>query len=78
MKPSFKYLIPLFLILFLPSGWFDFTLEYRGLGEGCFLRSSSAPNSYYASIWMLESQSAGIERADLHPDDAIPLRCLKN
>lgn len=62
----------------LPSGWFDFTLEYRGLGEGCFLRSSSAPNSSYASIWMLESHSSAIKRGDLHPDDAIPLRCLKD
>ena len=62
----------------LPSGWFDFTLEYRGLGEGCFLRSSSAPNPSYASIWMLESQSPGIKRGDLHPDDAIPLRCIKD
>ena len=62
----------------LPSGWFDFTLEYRGLGEGCFLRSSSAPNPSYASIWMLESQSPAIKKGDLHPDDAIPLRCIKD
>jgi len=62
----------------LPSGWFDFTLEYRGLGEGCFLRSSSAPNPSYASIWVLESQSAGVDRGDLHPDDAIPLRCIRD
>ena len=62
----------------LPCGWFDFTLEYRGLGQGCFLRSSSAPNASYASVWMLESNSAGIERGDLHPDDAIPLRCLQD
>jgi uncharacterized protein (TIGR02145 family) len=62
----------------LPSGWFDFTLEYRGLGMGCFLRSSSAPNPSYASIWMLESNSAGIDRGDLHPDDAVPLRCTKD
>lgn len=62
----------------LPSGWFDFTLEYRGLGQGCFLRTSSAPNPSYALIWMLESNSAGIEKGDLHPDDAIPLRCLKD
>jgi len=62
----------------LPSGWFDFTMEYRGLGEGCFLRSSSAPDPSYASIWMLESASAGIDQGDLHPDDAIPLRCIKD
>lgn len=62
----------------LPSGWFDFTLEYRGLGQGCFLRSSSSPNPSYASIWMLESYSDGIDRGDLHPDDAIPLRCLRD
>lgn len=62
----------------LPSGWYDFTLEFRGLGESCFLRSSSAPNSYSAYIWVLEAGSEGIRRGDLHPDDAIPLRCLKD
>jgi len=62
----------------LPSGWFDFTLEYRGLGASCFLRSSSSPNPSYASIWILESHSARVERGDLHPDDAIPLRCIKD
>jgi uncharacterized protein (TIGR02145 family) len=62
----------------LPSGWFDFTGEYRGLGGACFLRSSSAPNPAYAFIWMLESQSDGVKRGDLHPNDAIPLRCVQD
>ncbi len=61
-----------------PSGWFDFTGEYRGLGEATFLRSSSAPNSYSTYIWMLEPGSDSVERGDLHPDDAIPLRCVRD
>lgn len=59
-----------------PSGWFDFTGEYRGLGEAYFLRTSSVPNTSHANIWMIEPGSDGVERGDLHPDDAIPLRCV--
>lgn len=61
-----------------PSGWFDFTGEYRGLGGAYFLRSSTAPNSSYAYIWMLEAGTDAAERGDLHPDDAIPLRCVRD
>ena len=62
----------------LPAGWFDFTGEFRGLGAVCFLRSSSSPDPYEVYVWEVRSSSAGVERGSLHPDDAIPLRCIKD
>lgn len=62
----------------LPTGWFDFTGEFRGLGESCFLRSSTNPDPAYARIWILRNSTARVKRGDLHPDDAIPLRCIKD
>jgi uncharacterized protein (TIGR02145 family) len=62
----------------LPTGWWDFTGEYRGLGEACFLRSSSSPDSDGVYVWEVRSSSSAVETGYIHPDDAIPLRCLKD
>ena len=61
----------------LPSGWFDFTLEYRGLGEGCFLRPSSSPDPYEVYVWEVRSSNS-VAQGSIHPDDAVPLRCIKD
>jgi len=62
----------------LPSGWFDFTGEFRKIGEWSFLTTSTAPGSYSVYTRVLKSDLTSADRGDLHPDDAIPIRCVKD
>ena len=62
----------------LPSGWFDFTGEFRRIGEWSFLTTSTAPGSYSVYTRVLKSDLTSADRGDLHPDDAIPIRCVKD
>lgn len=62
----------------LPSGWFDFTGEFRRIGQWSFLTTSTAPGSYSVYGRVLKSDLTSADRADLHPDDAIPIRCVKD
>ena len=62
----------------LPTGWFDFSGEFKGFGEKTFLRSSTAPGAGGGFAWELNRSSASFVRVFLHPDDAIPVRCIKN
>lgn len=62
----------------LPTGWFDFTGEFKGFLEKTFLRSSTAPGAGGGYAWELNRSSASFVRVFLHPDDAIPVRCIKN
>jgi uncharacterized protein (TIGR02145 family) len=62
----------------LPTGWFDFTGEYYGIGEICFYRTSSAESPYDVYARELDSSSIDITRGGLHPDDAIPIRCVRD
>jgi uncharacterized protein (TIGR02145 family) len=62
----------------LPSGWFDFTGEFRRIGEWSFLTVSTAPGSYSVYTRVLKSDLTSADRGDLHPDDAIPIRCVKD
>lgn len=62
----------------LPTGWYDFTGEFRGMGEVCFLTTSTSPNPYEVYSRELTSNSATIMRGDLHPNDANPIRCVKD
>lgn len=62
----------------LPSGWFDFTGEFRRIGEWVFMRTSTSSGSYsvYCRVFKYDLTSAN--RGDLHPNDAIPIRCVKD
>jgi uncharacterized protein (TIGR02145 family) len=62
----------------LPSGWFDFTGEFRRIGEWSFLTTATRPGSYSVYTRVLKSDLASVNRGDLHPDDAIPIRCVKD
>jgi len=62
----------------LPTGWFDFSGDFKGLGEKSFLRSSTSPGGGGGYAWELNRTSASCLRVFLHPDDAIPIRCIKN
>ena len=62
----------------LPAGWKDFTGVFGGLGQANFFRTSTAQNPYEVYVRELSSNSASISRAGIHPDDAIPIRCVKN
>lgn len=62
----------------LPAGWKDFTGEFGGLGQGNLFRTSTAQNPYEVYARELGSNSASIPRGGIHPDDAIPIRCVKN
>jgi len=62
----------------LPSGWFDFTGEFRRIGEWSFITTSTAPGSYSVYARVLKSDLTSANRGDLHPDDAIPIRCVKD
>jgi uncharacterized protein (TIGR02145 family) len=60
----------------LPAGFLDFTGEYIGLGEACFYRTSSAQGFYEVYAIELSNGSASITKAGIHPNDAIPIRCV--
>ena len=60
----------------LPTGWFDFMGDFYGLGEICFLRTSTSDGPYEILVREISSQSASITSGGLHPDDAIPIRCV--
>ncbi len=62
----------------LPAGFFNFTGEFDGIGKVNFFRTSTAENSYEVYCRELNSSSASIERGGIHPDDAIPIRCVKD
>lgn len=62
----------------LPAGWFDFTGEFKGFGSKTFLRSSTFPAGGGGYARELNNTSAAMTRAFLHPDDAIPIRCIKD
>lgn len=62
----------------LPSGWFDFTGEFRRIGEWSFLTTATRPGSYSVYTRVLKSDLTSANRGDLHPDDAIPIRCVKD
>jgi uncharacterized protein (TIGR02145 family) len=62
----------------LPAGWFDFTGEFRRIGEWSFLTTATRPGSYSVYARVLKSDLTSANRGDLHPDDAIPIRCVKD
>lgn len=62
----------------LPSGWFDFTGEFRKMGEWVFMRTSTSAGSYAVYCRVFKSDLTSAYRGDLHPDDAIPIRCVKD
>jgi uncharacterized protein (TIGR02145 family) len=62
----------------LPTGFLDFTGEFRGLGEVCILRTSSSQDPYEVYVRELTSAGTSITRGGIHPDDAIPIRCVKD
>jgi uncharacterized protein (TIGR02145 family) len=62
----------------LPSGWFDFTGEFRRIGEWSFLTTATRPGSSSVYTRVLKSDLTSVNRGDLHPDDAIPIRCVKD
>lgn len=62
----------------LPSGWFDFTGEFRRIGQWSFLTTSTAPGSYSVYAIVLKNDLTSATFGDLHPDDAIPIRCVKD
>ena len=62
----------------LPTGFLDFTGEYKGLGEVCFYRTSSSQDRYKVYARELNSGNASIRKAGMHPDDALPVRCVKD
>lgn len=62
----------------LPSGWYDFTGEFRRIGEWVFMRTSTSQNSYSVYCRVFKNDLTSANRGDLHPDDAIPIRCVKD
>jgi len=62
----------------LPAGWFDFTGAFDGLGGVSFIRTSTAEGPRGGHAAELLSGSASISLVHLHPDDAIPIRCVKD
>ncbi|MCD4730061.1 MAG: T9SS type A sorting domain-containing protein [Bacteroidales bacterium] len=62
----------------LPTGFRDFTGGFNGLGEVCFYLTSTAENAWEIYIRELNSNSASMYRGGIHPDDAIPIRCVKD
>jgi uncharacterized protein (TIGR02145 family) len=62
----------------LPAGWFDFTGEFRRIGEWVFMRTSTSPGSYSVYARVFKSNLTSASSGDLHPDDAIPIRCVKD
>jgi uncharacterized protein (TIGR02145 family) len=62
----------------LPSGWYDFTEEFRRIGEWTFLTTSTSPASDYVYTRVLKYDITSANRGDLHPYDAIPIRCVKD
>jgi uncharacterized protein (TIGR02145 family) len=62
----------------LPSGWFDFTGEFRRIGEWTFITTATRPGSYSVYTRVLKYDLTSANRGDLHPDDAVPIRCVKD
>lgn len=62
----------------LPTGFYHFMGEFGGIGEVCFYRTSSAQDAWEMYVRELLSSSASIPRGGVHPDDAIPIRCVKD
>lgn len=62
----------------LPAGWLDFTGNFDGLGRTTFLTTSSAENAWEVYIMEINYNSSSITRGGLHPDDAVPIRCIKD
>jgi len=62
----------------LPTGFRDFTGDYSGLGRVCFFGTASAENAWEVYIREVNYTRTSIPRGGLHPDDAVPVRCLKN
>lgn len=62
----------------LPAGWFDFTGEFRRIGQWVFMRTSTSPGSYSVYARVFKSDLTSATTGDLHPDDAVPIRCVKD
>jgi len=62
----------------LPTGWFDFTRDFRGLGGGSFIRSATAESAGEVEAVELGRGSASVSLVHVHPDDALPVRCVRN
>jgi len=62
----------------LPTGWFDFSGQFEGVGEKTFLMSATSPGGRGGYARELNSKSASFKQVFLHPDDAISIRCIKD
>ena len=63
----------------LPGGWFDFTGQSLGIGERCFFITTSASNvNDPVYIRHLRYNNSTIPRGDLHPLDAVSIRCVRD
>ena len=62
----------------LPAGWYDFTGEFRRMGEWSFLTTATSPGSYSVYTRVLKNVLTSADRGDLHPNDAVPIRCVKD
>ncbi len=61
----------------MPTGWYDFTGSFKGKGETCFFRTATLSARGASSI-EISHKSESIRWVNLHPDDAIPIRCIKD
>jgi len=68
----------LFQFKALPTGWLNFTGEYIGIGERCFFRTSSRASNNYPIVQILKYNSSAISEGDVIPNDAIPIRCIRD
>lgn len=66
------------LLTFVGAGWFDFTGVYEGRGETEFLRTSQREGSAAVTARVLRTSLESLRRGTLHPNDAIPLRCVRD
>lgn len=62
----------------LPAGWFDFTGSFDGLGEVAFFLTAEVESKGGIKALQITNKGTSVKRVNLHPRDAISVRCVKD
>jgi uncharacterized protein (TIGR02145 family) len=60
------------------AGWYDFTGAYEGLGEVTFFMMAEAGSRGGIKALQVAAKGASVKKVNLHPKDAISVRCVKD
>lgn len=60
------------------AGWYDFTGIFNGLGEVTFFLMAEAGGRGGVQAIQVATTGASVKIVNLHPSDAISVRCVKN